>query len=150
GTFVALSRGCRALTEVAETSHKECPLCWSYRPSGSSNLRLREQRLFGRKTETTAATAPSAPDASDTSTPPQPRGQWRGKPGPKRRDHSHLPAVVSDGANGISKPVRRRGRVSWVAAGIGAFGTSSGSRRRWDSGSSSSPGGGQRRREWYL
>lgn len=60
-------------------------------------LRLREQQLFGRKTETTAATVPSAPDAFQAGTPPRrPRGQQRGKPGPKRRDHSLLPAVVED------------------------------------------------------
>jgi transposase len=60
-------------------------------------LRLREQQLFGRKTESTAATVPSAPDASHAGTPSRrPRGQQRGKPGPKRRDHSQLPAVVED------------------------------------------------------
>ena len=60
-------------------------------------LRLREQQLFGRKTETTAATAPPTPDASRADTPPpRPRGQQRGKPGPRRRDHSHLPAVPED------------------------------------------------------
>jgi transposase len=60
-------------------------------------LRLREQQLFGRKTETTAATIPSASDASHAVTQPRrPRGQQRGKPGPKRRDHSQLPAIVED------------------------------------------------------
>jgi transposase len=60
-------------------------------------LRLREQQLFGRKTETTAATVPSVPDASQAGTPPRrPRGQQRGKPGPRRRDHSHLPSVPED------------------------------------------------------
>lgn len=60
-------------------------------------LRLREQQLFGRKTESTAATTPASPDASrpDT-TPRRSRGQQPGKPGPKRRDYSHLPAVVED------------------------------------------------------
>src|SRR6476660_6600803 len=39
-------------------------------------LRLREQQLFGRKTETTAATVASAPDASHAGTPSRrPRGQ---------------------------------------------------------------------------
>jgi transposase len=59
-----------------------------------AQLRLREQQLFGRKTEATAATAATAtrPD----SPPRRPRGQQRGKPGPRRRDYSHLPAVVED------------------------------------------------------
>ena len=60
-------------------------------------LRLREQQLFGRKTETSAATAPAASDAPHADSPPrQPRGQRRGGPSPKRRDHSHLPDVVED------------------------------------------------------
>ncbi len=57
-------------------------------------VRLREQQLFGRKTETAAATAPAAPDAPA----PIRRHVGRaasnlGRPGPKRRDYSHLPAV---------------------------------------------------------
>ena len=60
-------------------------------------VRLREQQLFGRKTETSAATAPAASDASHADSPPrQPRGQQRGRPSPKRRDYSHLPDVVED------------------------------------------------------
>ena len=60
-------------------------------------LRLREQQLFGGKTETSAATAPAASDAPHADSPPrQPRGQQRGGPSPKRRDYSHLPAVVED------------------------------------------------------
>src|SRR5579859_2513639 len=60
-------------------------------------LRLREQQLFGRKTETTAATAPAAPDAARADSPPRrPRGQQPGRPGPKRRDYSHLQAVDED------------------------------------------------------
>ncbi|MGD0394991.1 MAG: IS66 family transposase [Acidimicrobiales bacterium] len=60
-------------------------------------LRLREQQLFGRKTETAAATAPAAPLATPADpSPRRPRGQQPGKPGPKRRDYSHLPAVVED------------------------------------------------------
>ena len=59
-------------------------------------LRLREQQLFGRKTEASAA-QPAAPTATPTAPPPRrPRGQQPGKPGPKRRDYSHLPAVVED------------------------------------------------------
>lgn len=60
-------------------------------------LRLREQQLFGRKTEAAAATEPAAPLATPTETPPRrPRGQQPGRPGPKRRDYSHLPAVPED------------------------------------------------------
>jgi transposase len=60
-------------------------------------LRLREQQLFGRKSETGAATAPAAPEAVPAhATARRPRGQQRGRPGPKRRDYSHLPAVVED------------------------------------------------------
>jgi transposase len=60
-------------------------------------LRLREQQLFGRKTEAAAATEPAAPLATTANPPPRrPRGQQPGKPGPKRRDYSHLPAVVED------------------------------------------------------
>jgi transposase len=56
-----------------------------------AQLRLREQQLFGTKSEASpapgdAATAPK-PSAK------KPRGQRRGKPGPQRRDYSHLPAV---------------------------------------------------------
>ena len=57
----------------------------------------REQQLFGRKTEATAATEPATPLATPAEPPPRrPRGQQRGRPGPKRRDYSHLPAVVED------------------------------------------------------
>ena len=60
-------------------------------------LRLREQQLFGRKTETAAATGPSTPDTSRApTTPRRPRGQQSGKPGPKRRDYSHLPEVTDE------------------------------------------------------
>jgi transposase len=58
-------------------------------------VRLREQQLFGRKTESAAATEPAVPLATPTDPPlRRPRGQQRGKPGPKRRDYSHLPVVV--------------------------------------------------------
>ena len=60
-------------------------------------LRLREQQLFGRKTETVGATVPSAPDTDPGGAADRPpRGQRRGRPGPPRRDYSHLPAVVED------------------------------------------------------
>jgi transposase len=59
-----------------------------------AQLRLREQQLFGRKTETSTATTP-------TTTPPEaparrPRGQQRGQKGPRRRDYSHLPVVSEE------------------------------------------------------
>jgi transposase len=56
-----------------------------------AQLRLREQQLFGKKSE--AGAAPSEALTAPTPTPKKPRGQQRGKPGPKRRDHSHLPAA---------------------------------------------------------
>src|SRR5262245_12842159 len=58
-----------------------------------AQLRLREQQLFGRKTEAGAAATPPAPSPAAT---PRRRGQQPGRPGPRRRDHSHLPAVVED------------------------------------------------------
>jgi transposase len=54
-----------------------------------AQLRLREQQLFGRKADsTTSAEGLARPARSQ-----RPRGQQPGKPGPKRRDYSHLPAV---------------------------------------------------------
>jgi len=54
-----------------------------------AQLRLREQQLFGRKADaTTSAEGVARPARS-----PRRRGQRPGKPGPKRRDYSHLPAV---------------------------------------------------------
>src|SRR5579871_3101774 len=50
-----------------------------------AQLRLREQQLFGRKAEAGAAATPTAPPAG--SPPRRPRGQQRGQPGPRRRDH---------------------------------------------------------------
>lgn len=70
-----------------------------------AQLRLREQQLFGTKSEAGAG-------PSQALTPPQtpskkPRGQQPGRPSPKRRDHSHLPSVVEvldlpDAANACS------------------------------------------------
>jgi transposase len=58
-----------------------------------AQLRLREQQLFGRKAEA-GTTAALAPPATSTAAPPRRRrGQQPGRPGPRRRDHSHLPAV---------------------------------------------------------
>jgi transposase len=54
-----------------------------------AQLRMREQQLFGRKADsTTPAEGVARPARSQ-----RPRGQQPGKPGPKRRDYSHLPAV---------------------------------------------------------
>jgi transposase len=55
-----------------------------------AQLRLREQQLFGKRSEARSATSAATPAARST----KPRGQQRGQPGPPRRDHSHLPAVV--------------------------------------------------------
>lgn len=52
-------------------------------------LRLREQQLFGRKSEAGG----KATEATPTPGPKRPRGQQPGQPGPPRRDHSHLPAI---------------------------------------------------------
>lgn len=59
-----------------------------------AQLRLREQQLFGRKAETSAATTPTA--TRPGTSPRRPRGQQRGRPGPCRRDYSHLPAVIEE------------------------------------------------------
>jgi transposase len=58
-------------------------------------LRRREQQLFGRKTETSAATTPTTPP-SPAAPPRRPRGQQRGHKGPRRRDYSHLPVVTEE------------------------------------------------------
>jgi transposase len=54
-----------------------------------AQLRLREQQLFGRKADSTTTTEGVARPARS----PRPRGQQPGRPGPKRRDYSHLPTV---------------------------------------------------------
>ena len=54
-----------------------------------AQLRLRQQRLFGRKADSTTTLEGVTPRAAS----PRPRGQQRGRPGPKRRDYAHLPAV---------------------------------------------------------
>jgi transposase len=54
-----------------------------------AQLRLREQQLFGSKSE-----SHPAPNEEQTKPKlPKPRGQQTGRPGPARRDHSHLPAL---------------------------------------------------------
>lgn len=59
-------------------------------------LRLREQQLFGRKTEHVPARTEPAPAHPADRKPPRPRGQQPGRPGPSRRDYGQLPAVVED------------------------------------------------------
>jgi transposase len=54
-----------------------------------AQLRLREQQLFGRKSEAGVAASEALPPPP--ATPKRPRGQQRGKPGPPRRDYAHLP-----------------------------------------------------------
>jgi transposase len=54
-------------------------------------LRLREQQLFGTKSEASPALSEALTAPEPTAK--KPRGQRRGKPGPQRRDYSHLPAV---------------------------------------------------------
>jgi transposase len=61
-----------------------------------AQLRLREQQLFGRKTEATTAAAPAPPTPRPDAPPRRRRGQQPDRPGPRRRDHSHLPAVLED------------------------------------------------------
>jgi transposase len=61
-----------------------------------AQLRLREQQLFGRKAEGSAAAAPAATPTGAAVPLQRRRGQQPGRPGPQRRDYSHLPAVVED------------------------------------------------------
>jgi len=58
-----------------------------------AQLRLREQQLFGRKTETGASTTPTA---GRDGRPQRRRGQQPGRKGPRRRDYSHLPTVIEE------------------------------------------------------
>jgi transposase len=64
-----------------------------------AQLRLREQQLFGRKTEAGAAATPTSTATTTAPAPaPRRRGQQPGRPGPRRRDHAHLPAIVEEHA----------------------------------------------------
>src|SRR5262245_53122124 len=56
-----------------------------------ARIRYLEQQLYGHKTEVSPTRSEVAPPAKPK--PNRPRGQQPGKPGPTRRDHSHLPAV---------------------------------------------------------
>jgi transposase len=59
-----------------------------------ARIRYLEQQLYGKKAESASSASDAAPTALPTKPlPTRPRGQQRGKPGPKRRDRSHLPAV---------------------------------------------------------
>jgi transposase len=62
-----------------------------------ARIRYLEQQLFGKKSESASvSTTPAGTTPTATVTPPVParsRGQQRDKPGPRRRDYSHLPAV---------------------------------------------------------
>jgi transposase len=62
-----------------------------------AQLRLREQQLFGRKSETSAATTSTpTPTPTNATAPPRRRGQQPGQPAPRRRNHAHLPAVLDE------------------------------------------------------
>ncbi|HEY2429432.1 MAG TPA: transposase [Acidimicrobiales bacterium] len=54
-----------------------------------ARIRFLEQQLFGRKADSPAPADGPAPARRSSRS----RGQQRGKPGPKRRDYAHLPAV---------------------------------------------------------
>src|SRR3954454_3909690 len=56
-----------------------------------AQLRLREQQLFGAKSESHPTSSEATPQPKPQAQ--RPRGQQPGKPGHPRRDHSHLPAV---------------------------------------------------------
>jgi transposase len=57
-------------------------------------LRELKRRVFGRRSETSAATNPAKPSSAE-GTPPKKRsrGQQPGNKGPQRRNHDHLPTV---------------------------------------------------------
>jgi transposase len=57
----------------------------------AAKLRLREQQLFGRKSEQGHGSEKSAAAPGEPGLPPRPRGQQRGKPGHGRRRRKDLP-----------------------------------------------------------
>jgi transposase len=61
-----------------------------------AKLRLREQQLFGRKTETSSVTQTPPSSATTDSVAKRPRGQQAGRPGHGRRNYRHLPATVEE------------------------------------------------------
>jgi transposase len=62
-----------------------------------ARIRYLEQQLYGKKTEgakpSDSLADTSLPPKDAPATPTRPRGQQPGKPGHKRRDYSHLPAL---------------------------------------------------------
>jgi len=75
-----------------------------------ARIRYLEQQLYGKSSESAKSLDSLAAAAAKTtqtpeSSPARPRGQQRGKPGPKRRDYSHLPAEeeISDLAEADQK-----------------------------------------------
>lgn len=58
-----------------------------------AQLRLRDQQLFGKKSEAGKPSDEAPASPSPLPAPKRPRGQQPGEPGPKRRDHSYLPVV---------------------------------------------------------
>lgn len=88
----------RAVDREAKLKHQVAEL--------EAKLRLREQQLFGRKTESSSSTQPSLAPSSTPANPTtpaaaqsaqrRPRGQQAGRPGHGRRDYRHLPATVED------------------------------------------------------
>ena len=58
-----------------------------------AQIRELERRLYGRKSETSAATTPSPNTSAAAKGPRRSRGQQRGKKGPGRRSHEHLPTT---------------------------------------------------------
>jgi transposase len=61
-----------------------------------AKLRLREQQLFGRKTESSGSHTPTADPKPPDSPAPRRRGQQPGRRGPRRRHHTHLDPVVQE------------------------------------------------------
>jgi transposase len=105
----------RAKEREAQLKHRVAEL--------EAKLRLREQQLFGRRTETASSGRPQT-ETSSSGQPPstasattagaagrRPRGQQAARPGHGRRDYSHLPADVEDaeltGADGCCPQCQR-------------------------------------------
>jgi transposase len=82
GYWQGMFRRCRQREELANQRIAEL----------QAEIRDLKHRLFGRKSEAASSSETSSARTSQPTT-PRPRGQQRGKPGPSRRDHSHLPAI---------------------------------------------------------
>jgi transposase len=61
-----------------------------------AQVRELEQRLYGRRSETSSVHRPESKTTPPRSQPKRPRGQQAGKKGPSRRSHDHLPATHED------------------------------------------------------